>query len=404
MIGLMLFSNCFLKSKIVKNNKIRKICVFSGKRGGFGAYIPLMRLIEKDPVFQLQIILGDMHGSNTFGDTAKEAKRFFPKSKIVIIKMGAGRGDSPVIRTENLGTCLHKAAGFLSKLNPDILMVHGDRGEHLVMALVALNLGIPVFHTQGGEVSGNIDDVQRHAITKLAHLHFPETETAKKRIEVLGEESWRICVAGSLYVDRIVRRMFTNPVEVRKKYGLKPEEKYFIIIYHPDTYLSQKENYRVMKNVLTAVESFGLRSIVIYPCSDPGYQGVIDAIDEVKENSDFLIYKNIENLDFLGLLTDAEALIGNSSTALVEAPYLKLPAVNVGNRQLGRDREENVADVETSVIKIKNRLLYVTSDKLFREQLKKCGYRLGNGRASEQILKVIRGVSLDEKLLRKKLI
>lgn len=153
----------------------KTICVFSGKRGGFGAYVPLMRLLEDDPDFKLQILLGDMHASPEFGRTADEARSMFPKSRIEIIEMGAGRGDTPLIRAENLGAALAKGAGLLAAMRPDIVMVHADRGEHLVIALAALNLGIPVAHSQGGEVSGNIDDIQRHAITKLAHIHFPET-------------------------------------------------------------------------------------------------------------------------------------------------------------------------------------------------------------------------------------
>src|SRR3989344_7277263 len=112
----------------------RKICIFSGKRGGFGAYIPLMKLIEKDLALELQILLSDMHASTKFGETAEEARRFFPKAKLEVIKMGAGRGDSALIRAKNLGTCLRKVANVLNRTKPDVVMVHGDRGEHLMAA------------------------------------------------------------------------------------------------------------------------------------------------------------------------------------------------------------------------------------------------------------------------------
>ncbi len=160
----------------------RKICVFSGKRGGFGAYVPLMQAIENDPKLSLQIVLGDMHTSKKFGRTADEVRKFFPNARIRLLEMGAGRGDTPLIRAENLGACMQEAARVLHALKPDILLVHGDRGEHLMVAFAALNLGIPIAHTQGGEVSGNIDDIQRHAISKLAHVHFPETKEAALRL------------------------------------------------------------------------------------------------------------------------------------------------------------------------------------------------------------------------------
>jgi GDP/UDP-N,N'-diacetylbacillosamine 2-epimerase (hydrolysing) len=382
----------------------RKICVFSGKRGGLGAYFPLMRLIEKDPALELQILLGDMHVAKEFGGTVNEAKKFFPKAQIELIDMGAGRGSSALIRAENLGTCLNKVAGVLQRLKPDILMVHADRGEHLVVALAALNLGIPITHSQGGENSGNIDDVQRHAITKLSHIHFPETKKAAENIRRMGEESWRVHNVGSLYIDRIVKKMYTKTAIAKKKYGIGADENYFLVLLHPDTFESQVANYKAMKDTLAAVKSFGLKSLVVYPCSDPGYQGVIDAIEEAKNDKQFLVHKNIENLDFLGLMAGALAMVGNSSSAFVEAPYFKLPVVNIGKRQLGRDREENVIDVKPSVKDIKLGIEIALSDKKFKKNLKKCGWRLGDGRASEKVLKVLKTLPVNERLLRKKLV
>lgn len=385
----------------MKKPKKKKICVFSGKRGGFGAYVPLMRLIEKDKDLELQILLGDMHTSKEFGSTINEVKKMFPGSTIKSIDIGTGMSDSSLARAENLGLCLTKSAQALFELDPDIVMVHGDRGEHLMVAFAALNLGKIVMHTQGGEVSGNIDDVQRHAITKLSHIHFPETREAALNIKKLGEEAWRIHTVGSLYIDRIIKRMYTPEKEVRKKYGLNPNEDYYIVIFHPDTFESRELNYRAMKNLLGVLGETGLRSIVIYPCSDPGYQEIIKAISEVENNSAFLVYKNIENLDFLGLMEGAKALIGNSSSALKEAPYFKLAALNIGKRQDGRERESNVHTVGISIEDIKNGLDFILYDKGFRSGLKNCGYILGDGHVSERILKIIKTVDSDSKILRK---
>ncbi len=382
----------------------RRIAIFSGKRGGFGAYMPFMKLVASDPDLELQIILGDMHASVEFGRTLNEALGYFPNSKIETVEMGTGRGDTPEIRVENLATCLSKAPRILRKLNPDILMVHGDRGEHLIMALAANNLGIPVGHTQGGESSGNVDDIQRHAITKLAHLHFPETEKAAKKIRELGEKEDQIHIVGSLYVDRIVKKMYTDPKAAMEKYGLKNGENYFIIIFHPDTFESAKENYQTAKAVLSVVRDTGLRAVVVHPCSDPGYQSVILAINEALRDfpTQFLAYKNIDNLDFLGLMASAKAIIGNSSAAFVEAPYFQVPALNTGNRQRGRDREENVIEVGTDINSIKMGLQLVLSPTIiFQNTLRRCGYRLGDGRSSEKIVEILKRVTLDQRLLRK---
>lgn len=388
----------------MKNNKRkRKICVFSGKRGGFGAFVPLMQLIEKDPKLELQVLLGDMHSSKEFGNTAEEAGNFFPNVKIEIIKMGAGRGDTPFVRTENLGECLRKTPLILKKLKPDFVLVHADRGEHLMVAFAALNLGIPIAHTQGGDISGNIDDIQRHAITKLAHIHFPENKNAAKRIERMGEEKWRIHTVGSLYIDRIVKKMYTPSSAIKKKYNLGKKEKFFITIFHPDTFLKKGENYKQMRNILKAIKFFGLRSFVIYPCSDPGYREIIKAIKETKNNPQFIAYKNIPNLDFLGLMNEAQALIGNSSCALVESPYLKLPAINIGNRQLGRFREKNVVEAKPDTKSIISKIKFVLTNSCFQKKLKKCGFHLGKGHASEKILKILKNIKIDKNLLQKRI-
>ncbi|MEK7560611.1 MAG: UDP-N-acetylglucosamine 2-epimerase [Patescibacteria group bacterium] len=382
----------------------RKICVFSGKRGGFGAYVPLMRLIEKDPILELQILLGDMHASKEFGNTADEAHAAFPSATIELVEMGAGRGDTPEIRAENLSVCLQKAAGVLERIRPDIVMVHGDRGEHLMVAFAALNLGIPVTHSQGGEISGNIDDVQRHAITKLAHIHFPEMKDAARRIRGLGEEPWRIHVVGSLYIDRIVKKMYTDTAAAKQKYGLGGDDEYVIALFHPDTFWTKEQNYRAAQAMLAALKSAKLKTVLLYPCSDPGYEGVIQAIDEMRSDPDFLIHKNIENLDFLGLMADGRFIIGNSSSALVEAPYFKLPAINIGNRQRGRDREENIVDAKPTERGIGNAIHYALTDAGFKKNLARCGKRLGDGNASERVLEVIKNLRIDERLMRKKMV
>ncbi len=391
-----------MKSRSPKSPK-RKICAFSGKRGGFGAYVPLMRLIERDPALELQILLGDMHTSAAFGSTVGEARALFPRAKIKTIQMGTGKDDTPETRAENLGVCMTAAARLLADLEPDMIMVHGDRGEHLVVALAAITLGIPVAHSQGGDRTGNIDEIIRHSITKLAHLHFPETKDAAECIARMGEEQWRIHTAGSLYIDRIMKKLYSDPQESRKKYGLGESGSYAILLYHPETYLSRAENYRRMREILKGVRESGVRSIVVYPCSDPGYEGIIKAIDEVRRDRQFLVHKNIANLDFLGLMAGASVMLGNSSTMIKEAPYLKLPALNFGERERGRFREENVIDCKIEASAIAKKIRDLPADKKFRLKLSRCGYHLGDGKASEKILDVVKTVPLNQRLLDKQL-
>ena len=219
-----------------------------------------MRQIEAEPDLELVILLGDMHASAEFGRTVEEAKGDFPASRIELIEMGSGRGDSSLIRAENIGVCMQEAARVLERRRPDVVLVHGDRGEHLAVALAALTLGIVVAHTQGGDRSGNIDEIQRHAISKLAHVHFPETEEAAARLRRMGEDDWRIHVVGSTYVDRIVQAAYTPPEEARAALGLEPGERFLLVLVHPETYLDREENGALAESVLATTRGTGLRS------------------------------------------------------------------------------------------------------------------------------------------------
>ena len=380
---------------------MRTICAFSGKRGGYGAYVPLMRRVEEDPELELLILLGDTHGSAEFGHTIDEVREDFPEAAVELIEMGSGRGDTELVRAENLGTCLVEAARILERRRPDVVLVHGDRGDHLMVAFAALNLGQVVAHTQGGDRSGNIDELQRHAITKLAHVHFPETEAAAERIRRMGEDDWRIRVVGSTYVDRIVGSLYVPPAEARASVGLGRDEPFLLAVVHPETFLDREANRRQAEAVFAALAASGLRTVLTYPCSDPGYEGVLQALDAREGDPAFVIRKNLDNDVYLGLLASAEALVGNSSAALVEAPYFRLPAVNVGRRQEGRERDPNVVDADPSAEAVAAALSQVGNG-TFRASLTTTG-RLGDGHAAERILETLRELPIDDRLLRKQI-
>jgi len=380
---------------------MRTICAFSGKRGGYGAYLPLMRRIEADDELELIVLLGDMHASAEFGRTIEEAEREFASDRIELIEMGTGRGDSARVRVENLGACLREAARILDARKPDIVLVHGDRADHLAVALAALTLGIVVAHTQGGDRSGNIDEIQRHAISKLAHVHFPETEEAAERLRRMGENDWRVHVVGSTYVDRIVQGLYMQEADARAAVGLDADERFLLVLVHPETYLDRHANHALAKTVLGAVRATGLRAVVTYPCSDPGYEGVLAALADLDGDGRFLVRPNIDNDVYLGLMASASAIVGNSSAALVEAPYLRLPAVNVGLRQHGRTRDANVVDAAGDDASVRDALA-TALDQSFRASLRPTD-RLGDGHAAERIVGVLKGLELDDRLRRKQL-
>ncbi|TSC84170.1 MAG: hypothetical protein G01um101417_326 [Parcubacteria group bacterium Gr01-1014_17] len=377
----------------------KKICVVNGKRGGFNALLPTMRAIEAEPSLELQVLLTDMHLSEQFGYTLEYAKRYISIARTVPLNQTGGTARE---RVEALGRGLSGLAGAFDDLKPDIVLLLGDRSETLVAAFAALQLGIPVAHIQGGEVSGNLDGIQRHAITKLAHLHFTETERARRTVLHLGEERWRVQRVGAPYLDFIFQKLYTPEQEVRAKFNLQENEPFLLILQHPETRMPERSRSD-MEEILSAVEATSLRAVVAYPCSDQGYEGIIEAIETRRGNPQFSIHKNIPAEDFIGLQACASVLVGNSSAAIYEAPYLYLPSVSVGSRQRKRERENNIIDVLPERRLIKKAIDTARFDVIFRKKLHSLRRIYGDGKAHKRIVNALRKAPPRARLFKKSL-
>lgn len=378
----------------------RKVCFLTGKRGGFGALIPTFELVHNDPALELVVVATDMHLSKKFGTTIREVDRWVRGAIRVPMHQV---DDRPASRSSALGRAMSGITAALDRAKPDVLVVLGDRGEVYVAVCAALHLGIPVAHIQGGDVSGNVDDMMRHAITKMAQIHFPATRASARRIVRMGEEPWRVHVVGDPHVDMLAKNRYTPGAEVRKKYGIDPDESFGLILLHPETYRPEN-SYAFMRAVLAGVKSKGFRSIVVYPCSDHGYQGILDAIDEIVRDPMFLVHKNIPAPDFWGLEAEAAVFVGNSSAGLIEAPYFNLPFVNIGLRQVGRERGKNVVDVPVPTVAAVKKALARALSREFRKRIERSrALPFGDGRAGERMVKFLREVPLGTELFEKRI-
>jgi UDP-hydrolysing UDP-N-acetyl-D-glucosamine 2-epimerase len=262
-------------------------------------------------------------------------------------------------------------------------------------------MGVVVAHIQAGDISGGIDDIHRHAITKLSHLHFSQNERQRQRVIKLGEPPERVWNSGAPYVDSIVRGTFPSPADALASIGLPRGAEYFIILQHPDTYRPELSRSHATA-ILDAMRDRPEAKIVIYPCSDPGYAGVISAIEEIEGVAGFHVFRNVESQAFLGLLCGAKALVGNSSAGILEAPYLGLPFINIGARQDGREMAANVICCEGSAESIRKALARMEEPD-FRAGLKADSHPFGDGYASERIFKVLSQFPLDAQLFRKRI-
>ncbi len=378
----------------------RKICFLTGKRGGFGALIPTFRLIKQDPSLELFLIATDMHLSKKFGNTISEVDKWVEGAYRVPIDQ---EDDQPVSRAKALGKAMSGIAECLLEIKPDIFVVLGDRGEVYSAVSAALHLAIPVAHIQGGDVSGNVDEMMRHAITKMSHIHFPSTNLSAARIKKMGEDDWRIHTVGDPHVDMLLHGEYTSSKKVRLKFGIMAEEQFALILVHPET-LHPENSYQNMRSILSLVKERSLKSIIVYPCSDHGYQGILDAIDEYKETACFNIQKNIEAPDFWGLQAEASVFIGNSSAGLIEAPYFSLPVINIGLRQVGREHANNLIQV-TAVNKSNlESALDLALSNSFQTKISGTSDRpFGDGNAAEKMVEILKETDLNRTLFEKRI-
>jgi UDP-N-acetylglucosamine 2-epimerase (non-hydrolysing)/GDP/UDP-N,N'-diacetylbacillosamine 2-epimerase (hydrolysing) len=377
----------------------RHVCVWSGKRGGFGALAPTMQEIARRPRLRLSVVVTDQHLYDRFGRTVTEVEQRFPIAAAIDMEQ---RGDANRDRARAIGVCLTKSADVLADLAPDVLLVIGDRGEVLAATVAAHNLRVAIAHVQGGDISGSLDEPVRHAVTKLAHIHFASTRQSAGRIVKMGEEPWRVHVVGDTHIDQILLNRATPAEELCVRYDLPHGQPVLLVLQHPDSTVPDASGAH-MRETLAAVRSFDCRTLVVYPCSDQGFEGIIRAIEDYAGSPGWSVHRNIPADDFIGLQSLATCLVGNSSAGLIEAPYFGLPAVNVGDRQIGREHGSNVLHVPPERAAIGSAIDRALNDESLRTQLRSDVPPFGDGTAHRRIADVLESVEIDSRLLNKRM-
>ncbi len=378
----------------------RKIAVITGTRAEYGILSPVMKAIDASPKLELQIIATGMHMMPEFGYTLREIEAA-GYSQLYKVDISYSE-DTGAAVARSFGEAVSGFTDIFVKIKPDLVLVMGDRGEMLAAAIAANYLNLPVAHIHGGEISGHVDGLLRHAITKLAHLHFPATVDAGKRVIGLGEEKWRVTVAGAPALDRILNERLPGRPELEGKYGLKPGEGFILIVQHPVSTEVEVAASQI-RNTLEAVKRLELKTIVIYPNADAGGRRMIRIIESYHREPWLKVLKSIPQIDYLGLLGQTSVLIGNSSSGIIEAPAFKLPVINIGNRQRGRERSANVIDVPHNAETISKEIKRALYDKRFLATVKRCKNPYGKGHASKKIVNILCSAILDKNLLQKQM-
>jgi UDP-hydrolysing UDP-N-acetyl-D-glucosamine 2-epimerase len=368
----------------------RKICIFTGTRAEYGLLKPLMDEIKSDPDLELQIIASCMHLSPEFGLTYKEIENdgFTIDEKIEMLLSS----DTPSGIVKSMGLGMIGYTDALNRLKPDITVVLGDRFEALAFAIASFVNRIPIAHLYGGEATeGLIDEGIRHCITKLSYLHFTSTEEYRKRVIQLGEDPQRVFNVGALGIDNIKKMKLLTKDEIESKLGIKFKSKNLLITYHPVTLKkdeSEKE-FKALLNVLKELEDTLL--IFTKPNADTEGRKIIKLIEEfVKENGDkAVVFTSLGQLNYLSIMQYVDAVVGNSSSGIIEAPSLKVPAIDIGDRQKGRIRAESVISCKGAEDEIK-KAISIIYDENFRRKVKDVRNPYGDGNSAKRIKEILK--------------
>ena len=383
----------------VKN--MRKICVVTGTRAEYGLLQGIMEEIQNDPCLELQLVVTGMHLSPEFGLTYKliEKDHFVIHEKVEMLLSS----DTPVGIGKSLGLGVIGFSEVLNRLKPDVVLVLGDRFEILAAVQAAMIGRIPVAHISGGEVTeGVIDESIRHAITKMSHLHFVGAEEYRNRVIQLGEQPRRVFNVGDLGIDNIERTSLLSKIELEQVMGFSFGEINSLVTYHPVT-LKKEHSERAMKQLLAALDSFPKAKIIFTkPNADTDGRVLIKMVDDYvhKNSSKAISFISMGQINYLSAMKYCDVVIGNSSSGLTEAPFMKKATVNIGERQSGRLKAGSVIDCGETSEEIYSAIRKALSNE-FQKKLSEVESLYGNGNASKLIKKYLKECDLSDIIIKK---
>lgn len=373
---------------------MKRILTFTSIRSDYDLMSKLYRLLDDDPGIDLRFVVSGAHLSRIYGYTVKELyKDGFRKVKKFNTLVNL---DSKSSRIRAAGLLLIKAIDFVERYAPDLVMCAGDREDIIIAALIAGYLGIPFLHFFGGDhvADGHIDNPVRNAISKLATVHMVSTQEHKRRLIALGEEKKRIFVIGSIALDKFREHTMISKQEIRKKLKITAGfETYALVIFHAIA-KEEKDAAIYFENILKTLKSKKINAFVSYPNTDPGSEKIIRKIERNRKDKSFYFYRNLERDLFLSVYKGAEFIIGNSSSGIMEAASIRLPAINVGLRQKERACGKNVVFCAGSCKGIAQAIDKV-QNAAFRSDLKNSKNLYGDGKSSRRAYELIKKIDFN---------
>ena len=335
---------------------LKKIVFLTGTRADFGKLKSLIKITQENSSFDVQIFVTGMHLDEKYGSTVNEIYKSGFKN-IYTFKNNAGAE----FMDRTLAKTITGFSEYIANQKPDLIVVHGDRVEALAGAIVGSLNNILVSHIEGGEISGTIDELIRHSVSKLSHLHLVSNEEAKKRLVQMGELETSIFVIGSPDLD-LMNPAYLPSLKTVKEYYEIPFDEYAIVMFHPVTtdYKNIEQNVKsFVDSLINSNENF----VVIYPNNDLGTEEILEEYKRLESNSRFKIYPSLRFEYFLRLLKETKFIIGNSSAGIREAPYYKVPTIDIGTRQNNRGQASSILNVAYNTDEISKTIRKISTKK-----------------------------------------
>jgi UDP-hydrolysing UDP-N-acetyl-D-glucosamine 2-epimerase len=374
-----------------------RVCVVTGTRAEYGLLRAVMAALKRDRAFELKVVASAMHLVREFGLTYREieADGFRIDAKVHMLE----DGDTPAAAAKSMGVGIGGFVGAYRRLAPDLVMLLGDRFEALAAASTALIMGIPIAHLSGGDVTeGAFDDAIRHAITKMAHLHFTASRQSAARVRQMGEEPRRVFAVGDPGLDSLRTMKLLPRGALERELGFGFRKRNLLVTFHPVT-LDRVPSTQQFSVLLEALAAFGPDVGLLFtkPNADPEGRALIAALEKfAKCHANAAAFASLGHKRYLSVMAICDAVVGNSSSGLLEAPSLRKPAVNIGSRQAGRLRAKTVIDCPVDAAAIKRAIA-----KAFSMKVARVANPYGDGHAAERIVGILKRIDDPKALLRK---
>jgi UDP-hydrolysing UDP-N-acetyl-D-glucosamine 2-epimerase len=373
----------------------KKVAVISGTRAEYGLLFWLLKDIQSDPELNLQLLVSGTHLSPEFGETYKQIEKdgFHIDEKIEILLSS----NTAVGTAKSMGLGVLGFADALSRLKPDVLIILGDRYEALAAAQTAMILRIPIIHLHGGEITeGAYDDAIRHAITKLSYLHGTSTEEYRQRVIQLGEAPVRVKNIGAIGLDHLKRSIFMSIEELSESLNFPLKQPFFLVTYHPVT-LGSEEPEVSFQALLDALDEYPEHQVILtYPNADDGGRRITPILEEYARNNPqrVLAIPSLGQVRYLSSVSHATAVIGNSSSGIIEVPAFDVPTVNVGVRQKGRLAAKSVLNAPANKQSIAD-AIQVAVTRSYKQTGENVHNPYGQGDASAQVIEMIKSLRFE---------